>query len=300
MAMTRIETDALAEMEDSPVASRAADEPRRALRRRRAAAARRRRVAVAVPDRLPDLRHAERRQVERRADLPRAVRRPACGERQSGHRQAGLVGRSWSAPACRSTPTATSSSARTCSAAAWARPAPPRSIRRPASPTGSIFPSSPSATWCARRRCWSTGSASTRCSAVLGGSMGGMQVLQWAASFPERVFAAVPIACAARHSSQNIAFHEVGRQAVMADPDWCGGKYAELGTQPAQGPRGRAHGRAHHLSVRRGAAPEIRARSCRTAPSSPSASTPISRSSPTSATRARPSSTASTRTPIST
>ena len=70
---------------------------------------------------------------------------------------------------------------------------------------------------------------------VLGGSMGGMQVLQWAASFPERVFAAVPIACAARHSSQNIAFHEVGRQAVMADPDWCGGKYAELGCSPRKG-----------------------------------------------------------------
>ena len=49
--------------------------------------------------------------------------------------------------------------------------------------------------------------------------MGGMQVLQWAASFPGRVFSAVPIACAARHSAQNIAFHEVGRQAIMADPD---------------------------------------------------------------------------------
>ncbi len=70
---------------------------------------------------------------------------------------------------------------------------------------------------------------------VLGGSMGGMQVLQWAASFPERVFAAVPIACAARHSSQNIAFHEVGRQAVMADPDWCGGKYVEAGRSPRKG-----------------------------------------------------------------
>ena len=70
---------------------------------------------------------------------------------------------------------------------------------------------------------------------VLGGSMGGMQVLQWAASFPERVYSAVPIACAARHSSQNIAFHEVGRQAVMADPDWCSGKYAEAGKNPRKG-----------------------------------------------------------------
>src|ERR671921_440954 len=61
---------------------------------------------------------------------------------------------------------------------------------------------------------------------VVGGSMGGMQVLQWAASYPDRVFAAMPIATAARHSAQNIAFHEVGRQAVMADPDWRGGPFA--------------------------------------------------------------------------
>jgi homoserine O-acetyltransferase len=65
---------------------------------------------------------------------------------------------------------------------------------------------------------------------VMGGSMGGMQVLQWAAAYPERVFAAAPIAAGARHSSQNIAFHEVGRQAIMADPDWRGGRYLDAGT----------------------------------------------------------------------
>src|SRR4051794_4677851 len=70
---------------------------------------------------------------------------------------------------------------------------------------------------------------------VLGGSMGGMQVLQWAASYPERVFAALPVATGARHSAQNIAFHEVGRQAVMADPDWCGGRYLEEGAKPTKG-----------------------------------------------------------------
>ncbi|RVU16137.1 homoserine O-acetyltransferase MetX [Methylobacterium oryzihabitans] len=69
----------------------------------------------------------------------------------------------------------------------------------------------------------------------IGGSMGGMQVLQWAASFPDRVFAAMPIATGPRHSAQNIAFHEVGRQAVMADPDWHGGRYLEAGTRPAKG-----------------------------------------------------------------
>ncbi len=48
--------------------------------------------------------------------------------------------------------------------------------------------------------------------AVMGGSMGGMQVLEWAIRYPDRVFAAFPIATAAKHSAQNIAFHEVGRR----------------------------------------------------------------------------------------
>ncbi|WP_454811978.1 homoserine O-acetyltransferase MetX [Labrys neptuniae] len=71
--------------------------------------------------------------------------------------------------------------------------------------------------------------------AVLGGSMGGMLVLQWAASYPERVFSALCIASAARHTAQNIAFNEVGRQAIMADPDWRGGHYIEAGIRPAKG-----------------------------------------------------------------
>src|SRR5262245_49623627 len=60
---------------------------------------------------------------------------------------------------------------------------------------------------------------------MAGGSMGGMQVLQWCASYPQRVFSALPIATSTRHSAQNIAFHEVGRQAVMADPEWRHGRY---------------------------------------------------------------------------
>jgi homoserine O-acetyltransferase len=71
--------------------------------------------------------------------------------------------------------------------------------------------------------------------AVIGGSMGGMQVLQWAADYPERLFSAVCIAGAARHSAQNIAFHEVGRQAIMADPDWRGGAYEQAGVRPEKG-----------------------------------------------------------------
>jgi homoserine O-acetyltransferase len=70
---------------------------------------------------------------------------------------------------------------------------------------------------------------------VTGGSMGGMQVLEWAACHPERVFSAMPIATAARHSAQNIAFHEVGRQAIMADPEWSGGDYQRQGRRPERG-----------------------------------------------------------------
>jgi homoserine O-acetyltransferase/O-succinyltransferase len=70
---------------------------------------------------------------------------------------------------------------------------------------------------------------------VIGGSMGGMQTLSWAARHGDRVATAVPIATAAWHSSQNIAFHEVGRQAVMADPNWCGGRYLEEGKEPRNG-----------------------------------------------------------------
>ncbi len=70
---------------------------------------------------------------------------------------------------------------------------------------------------------------------VTGGSMGGMQALQWAVSYPDRVFTCVPIAAAARHSAQNIAFHEVGRQAIMADPDWCGGDYLAHDKRPRRG-----------------------------------------------------------------
>jgi len=66
--------------------------------------------------------------------------------------------------------------------------------------------------------------------AVTGGSMGGMQALKWAVEYPEQVVSAIPIASTVRHSAQQIAFNEVGRQAIMADPDWNGGAY--YGKQP--------------------------------------------------------------------
>ena len=61
--------------------------------------------------------------------------------------------------------------------------------------------------------------------AVVGGSMGGMQALSLAGNWPERTARVLAIATTARHSAQNIAFHEVGRQAIMADPAWAGGAY---------------------------------------------------------------------------
>jgi homoserine O-acetyltransferase len=70
---------------------------------------------------------------------------------------------------------------------------------------------------------------------ITGGSMGGMQVLQWMAAYPERVFSAVPTASAATHTAQNIAFHEVGRQAIMADANWRGGNYLNEGVNPSGG-----------------------------------------------------------------
>ncbi len=71
--------------------------------------------------------------------------------------------------------------------------------------------------------------------AVVGGSMGGMQAITWAATYPTRVASAVVIASTARHSAQNIAFHEVGRQAIMADPNWRGGDYYVDGKGPDAG-----------------------------------------------------------------
>ncbi len=70
--------------------------------------------------------------------------------------------------------------------------------------------------------------------AVAGGSMGGMQALEWAVAYPDHVAAAIPIATTHRHSAQQIAFNEVGRQAVMADPDWNNGNYYG-GKLPARG-----------------------------------------------------------------
>ena len=70
---------------------------------------------------------------------------------------------------------------------------------------------------------------------VIGGSMGGMQVLQFVSNFPDKVKTAVPIACTSSHSAQNIAFNELGRQSIMADPNWINGDYQKENKNPSNG-----------------------------------------------------------------
>ena len=70
---------------------------------------------------------------------------------------------------------------------------------------------------------------------VIGGSMGGMLALEWAARYPQAMRACAPICTAVRHSAQNIAFHEIGRQAIMADPNFHEGRYLEHHAYPAKG-----------------------------------------------------------------
>ena len=71
--------------------------------------------------------------------------------------------------------------------------------------------------------------------AVAGGSMGGMQVLQFVSNFPNKAEVALQIACTASHSAQNIAFNELGRQAIMSDSNWKEGLYDEKSTNPDKG-----------------------------------------------------------------
>ena len=74
-----------------------------------------------------------------------------------------------------------------------------------------------------------------RFAAVVGGSLGGMQAMQWAIDLPERVGAAVLIACAARLSAQNIAFNEIARQAITSDPQFQNGRYRATEGKPNSG-----------------------------------------------------------------
>ena len=71
--------------------------------------------------------------------------------------------------------------------------------------------------------------------AIIGGSMGGMQALSWSCLYPDMAKLIIPMATSYRHTTQNIAFNEVGRQAIMSDPNWCEGKYLEEKKYPIKG-----------------------------------------------------------------
>ena len=183
-------------------------------------------------------------------------------------------------------------------AAAWAPPGPPRPIRRRASAYGLDLPVVTIADMVRAQAMLIDHLGIETLFCVAGGSMGGMQVLQWAASYPERVFSALPIATSAKHSSQNIAFHEVGRQAIMADPDWRNGRYLAEGVKPAKG-LAVARMAAHITYLSDSACSAGSGANCRTARRARSRSTPISRSNPIFVTRARFSSSGSIPIPIS-
>ena len=240
-------------------------------------------------------------QIERRADLPRADRRPARRQRPSRSPASPAGGRPWSAPASRSTPTASSSSAPTSSAAAWAPPARPRPNPATGRPYGLDFPVVTIRDMVRAQAMLidRLGIESLFC--VVGGSMGGMQVLQWAASYP----GAGLRGAADRHGGAPLGpEHRLPRGRPAGGHGRSGLARRALSRARASRPRkGLAVARmggAHHLSVRDRAAPEVRPQLAGPRAPRPSPSTPISRSRAICATRASPSSSASTPIPIST
>ena len=173
------------------------------------------------------------------------------------------------------------------------------SIPRPAGPTAWTSPSSPSPTWSRSRSCCSTSSGIKHLLAVIGGSIGGMQVLQWAIAYPEMMDAAIPIATTTHLGAQSIAFDAVGRNAILADANFANGQYHN-GQVPGQRPGHRPHDRAHHLPLRAGHARRSSAGSCAAPTSTATTSTRSSPSRPTWTTRASRSSSGSTPTATST
>ncbi len=102
-------------------------------------------------------------------------------------------------------------------------------------PYGPQFPTVVVADWVASQALLADHLGIERFAAVIGGSLGGMQAMQWAVDFPDRVHAAVVIAAAAKLSAQNIAFNEIARQAIAADPNFFAGHYAESESNPDKG-----------------------------------------------------------------
>ncbi len=132
-------------------------------------------------------------------------------------------GTTWSVPASRSTPASSSSSA----------PPNPKTGK----PWGADFPVVTVEDWVAAQARLADQLGIKSFAAVMGGSLGAMQALQWTLSYPERVRHAIVIAATPKLSAQNIAFNEVARQAIMTDPDFHGGHYYEKGVVPVRGLR---------------------------------------------------------------
>ncbi len=104
-------------------------------------------------------------------------------------------------------------------------------------PWGAEFPVVTVEDWVEAQRRLADRLGIERFAAVIGGSLGAMQALQWSLSYPERVRHSIVIAAAAKLTPQNIAFNEVARQAIMTDPDFHGGHYYEKGVVPTRGLR---------------------------------------------------------------
>jgi len=102
---------------------------------------------------------------------------------------------------------------------------------------GPDFPAVTVKDWVASQRMLADQLGIRRWRAVVGGSLGGMQALQWAIDYPDRVSHAVAIAAAPKLSAQNIAFNEVARQAIRSDPDFRDGRYQDHGVVPRRGLR---------------------------------------------------------------
>jgi homoserine O-acetyltransferase len=118
-------------------------------------------------------------------------------------------------------------------------------------PWGSLFPQVTVADWVESQKRLAQYLGINQWAAVVGGSLGGMQALQWSVTYPDWVTHCIVIAAAPGLTAQNIAFNEIARQAIFSDPDWCDGDYIDANTAPEKGMALRANGRASHLHVGR-------------------------------------------------
>ena len=102
-------------------------------------------------------------------------------------------------------------------------------------PLGSLFPQVTVADWVESQKRLAQYLGINQWAAVVGGSLGGMQALQWSVTYPDWVTHCIVIAAAPGLTAQNIAFNEIARQAIFSDPDWCDGDYIDANTAPEKG-----------------------------------------------------------------